>query len=95
MCGGKGEGRVSLEERHFRNLDKFEGNKEGWNGWVFNLNTQVAGVNAEVSEKMEKVLTAEKMWRQWKAWGRCGDKVWRRGLSGVGWVNQGRGQHGG
>ena len=54
--GREDESRVLLEERFFRNLDKFEGSVEGWNGWVFNLNTQIGGVSRKVAQLVEKVL---------------------------------------
>ena len=50
------ENRVLLEEKFFRNLDKFEGSVEGWNAWVFNLNTQVGGVSRKVAQCIERVL---------------------------------------
>ena len=51
------ESRVLLEERFFRNMEKFEDSLEGWNGWVFNLNTQIGGVSRKVAQLVERVLT--------------------------------------
>ena len=53
---GEEDSRVLLEEKFFRNIDKFEGSVEGWNAWVFNLNTQVGGVSRKVAQCIERVL---------------------------------------
>ena len=53
----EGESKVLLEERFFRNMDKFEDSLEGWNGWVFNLSTQIGGVSRKVAQLVERVLS--------------------------------------
>ena len=53
---GEDERRVLLEEKFFRNMDKFEGSVEGWNAWVFNLNTQIGGVSRKVAQFVERIL---------------------------------------
>ena len=68
--GGE-DNRVLLEEKFFRNMDKFEGSVEGWNAWVFNLNTQVGGVSRKVAQCVEKVLTDK------------GKVAWRRAIPSV------------
>ena len=52
----EGESKVLLEERFFRNMDKFEDSLEGWSGWVFNLSTQIGGVSRKVAQLVERVL---------------------------------------
>ena len=57
---GKGKGTndyaISLEEQQFRLLEKFESSTEAYQGWMFNLITQVAGVSGEVGKAMEDIL---------------------------------------
>jgi hypothetical protein len=57
---GKGKGTndyaISLEEKHFRLLEQIESSTEAYQGWMFNLITQVAGVSGEVGKAMEDIL---------------------------------------
>ena len=49
-------GRAVLDEKHFRNVDKFDGSEEAWGNWYFNLMTQIAGASAEAAEAVERVM---------------------------------------
>jgi len=55
--GGKmdrgGEKKVVLEERHFRRIEKLEGNEEKWEKWWFDMTTAVGGVDQELERVME------------------------------------------
>ena len=58
---GKGkEGMVSLEDKHFKGVEKFEGTGGtaggDWGGWMFNLVTQMGGVSGMVAKGMEDIL---------------------------------------
>ena len=54
--GGRRDSRVLLEERFFRNSESFQGSVEVWNGWVFNLSSQIGSVSRKVAQLVEKVL---------------------------------------
>ena len=49
-------GRVNLEEKHFRRLEKFVGDTGTWQGWLFNLFVCVAHVSGECVTSMERVV---------------------------------------
>jgi hypothetical protein len=55
--GGKmdrgGEKKVVLEEKHFRRIEKLEGNEEKWEKWWFDMTTAVGGVDQELERVME------------------------------------------
>ena len=48
-----GEKKVVLEERHFRRIEKLEGNEEKWEKWWFDMTTAVGGVDQELERVME------------------------------------------
>ena len=55
-----------LDERHFRNMDKFDGSEEGWGNWFFKLITQIAGASAEAAEVVEKVMADRDAATSWE-----------------------------
>ena len=42
-----------LEERHFRRIEKLEGNEEKWEKWWFDMTTAVGGVDQELERVLE------------------------------------------
>ena len=43
-----------LDGKHFRDVDKYEGLEGNWAGWLFNVLTQVGGINRRCATAMEK-----------------------------------------
>ena len=48
-----------LDEKHFRNVDNFDGSEEAWGNWFFKLMTQIAGASAEAAEVVERVMASK------------------------------------
>lgn len=57
-------GKAILDEKHFRNMEKFDGSEEGWGNWFFKLMTQIAGASTDAAEVVEKVM-ADKEGANW------------------------------
>ena len=68
-AGGNG-GKIILEERHFRRMEKYDGGEGKWEKWWFDLTTVIGGVDqelervlVEVTDPTTKVETKEEMER--------------------------------
>ena len=68
-AGGNG-GKIILEEKHFRRMEKYDGGEGKWDKWWFDLTTVIGGVDqelervlVEVTDPTTKVETKEEMER--------------------------------
>ena len=61
--GSKGEGkgdRVKLEEKYFRRMDLFEGDRTRFRNWIFDLGIAVGFVDRHLSEALNRMMTGLK-----------------------------------
>ena len=58
--GSKGEGkgdRVKLEEKYFRRMDLFEGDRSKFRNWIFDLTVAVGLVDRHLSEALTNMMS--------------------------------------
>ena len=56
-AGGKGSGYwQELDERQFRRVDKFKGDKDKYKSWLYEVQTGVGRVNPELGKELKELL---------------------------------------
>ena len=58
--GKGGETKVVLEERHFRKMDTFDGDKSKFRHWVFDLGVAIGRVDRRLADELERLVIREK-----------------------------------
>ena len=53
---GEREPKVVLEERHFRTMEKFEGDKSKFRHWVFDLGVAIGRVDRKLADELERLV---------------------------------------
>ena len=64
LKGGKGKGGVGdggeyhpdLDERQFRRVDKFKGDKDKFKGWIYEILTAIGVINARLQREIKELM---------------------------------------
>ena len=54
--GDDREGKVLLDFKHFKDIQKYDGDETKWTEWIYNLLVIMGGVSRKVADGMERVL---------------------------------------